>query len=85
MSKPADVGGHELRPAVLLVVAGEEPAVAAQFFGLGVHVVHELVDEGDGDLLDLGLGVGHLAHEDVTAGVDAAFGIGIQHVGYVST
>ena len=70
---------HQPGPAVLAVVAGEEAALAAQFLGLGVHVVHELVDQRDGDLLDLRLGVGHLADEDVAAGVDTAFGVGVEH------
>jgi hypothetical protein len=60
-------------------VLSEELAFAAEFLGLGVHVVHELVDESDGDLLDLGFGVGDFADEDVAGGVDAAFGIGIEH------
>ena len=75
----AEAGAHELGPAVAGEVAGEELALAAEFLALGVHVVHELVDQGDGDLLDLGFGVGHFAHEDVAGGVDAAFGIGVEH------
>ena len=51
----AEAGAHELGPAVAGEVAGEELALAAEFLGLGVHVVHELVDQRDGDLLDLGL------------------------------
>ena len=75
----AEPGAHQLGPAVAGEVAGEELALAAQLLALGVHVVHELVDQRDGDLLDLALGVGHLAHEDVAGGVDAAFGIGVEH------
>ena len=75
----AQPGAHQPRPAVAGELTGEEPPLAAQFLGLGVDVVHELVDQGDGDLLDLALGVGHLADEDVTGGVDAAFGFAIQH------
>ena len=75
----AQAGAHELGPAVAGEVAGEELALAAEFLGLGVHVVHEFVDQGDGDLLDLGLGVGDLADENVAGGVDAAFGVGIEH------
>ena len=73
----AQPGSHELGPAVAGELAGEELALAAQLLALGVHVVHELVDQGDGDLLDLALGVGHLADEDVAGGVDAAAGFGI--------
>ena len=75
----AQAGAHQLRPAVAGEVAGEELAPAAQRLALGVDVVHEFVDEGDGDLLDLALGVGHLADEDVAGGVDAAFGCAIKH------
>src|SRR3990167_5089594 len=70
---------HELRPAVAGGVAGEELALAAEFLAFGVHVVHELVDQGGGDLLDLGFGVMDFADEDVAGGVDAAFGIGVEH------
>ena len=75
----AQAGAHELGPAVAGEVAGEELALAAEFLALGVHVVHELVDQGDGDLLDLAFGVGHFADEDVAGGVDAAFGVGVEH------
>ena len=75
----AKAGAHEFGPAVAGEVAGEKLALAAEFLGLGVHVVHELVDQGNGDLLDLRFGVGYFAHKNVTGGVDAAFGIGVQH------
>lgn len=65
------------------MVPGEEAALAAHLLGLGIHVVHELVDEDDGDLFDLGFGVGHLADEDVAAGIDAAFGFGVEHGGFI--
>ena len=65
---------HEFRPAVAREVAGEELAGTAELLTLGVHVIHELVDETDGDLLDLALWVGDLAHQDVPGRIDAAFG-----------
>ena len=71
----AQAGAHQLGPAIAGELFGEELAVATQLFGLRVHVVHELVDQGDGDLLDLALWVGDLSDEDVAGGVDAAFGI----------
>ena len=74
---PAKRGGHEPGPAVFGVVGGEELALAAEFLGLGIHVIHELVDQGDGDLLDLRFGVGDFADKDVAGGVDAAFGGGV--------
>jgi hypothetical protein len=70
---------HELGPAVAGESLGEELPLAAELLGLGVHVVHELVDQRDGDLLNLGFGVGNFADEDVSGGVDAALGIGIEH------
>ena len=50
----AETGAHELGPAVTGEFPGEELALAAEFLRLGIHIVHEFVDEGDGDLLDLG-------------------------------
>ena len=75
----AETGAHQPGPAVAGEVAGEEGAPAAQLLAPGVDVVHELIDEGDGDLLHLALGIGHLAHEDVAGGVDAASGFGVEH------
>ena len=70
---------HQLGPAVPGELPGEKLPLAAQLLALGVEVIHELVDEGDGYLLDLTLGVGDLAHEDVTGGVYAAFSVSVQH------
>ena len=76
----AEAAAHQLGPTVAGELAGEEASrSAAELLALGVHVVHELVDEGDGDLLDLALGVGHLAHEDIAGGVYAASGFGVEH------
>ncbi len=75
--KAAQTGAHEFSPAVTGEVAGKELALAAQLFRLGVHVVHKLVDQRDGDLLDLTLGVGHLTDENVAGGIDAALGGGV--------
>ena len=75
----AQAGAHQPGPTVAGEVAREESPHTAELFALGVDIVHELVDEGDGDLLDLALGVGHLADEDVAGGVDAAFGGGVEH------
>ena len=75
----AQPGAHEFGPAVAGVFPGEKRPLAAEFLRFRIHIVHELVDQGNGDLFDLGLGVGDLAHEDVTGGVDAAFGVGVEH------
>jgi len=56
----AQTGAHELGPAVAGEVAGEELALAAHFLGFGIHVIHEFVNQGDGDLLHLDLGSGTL-------------------------
>ena len=78
---PPEPAVHELGPAVAGEVAGEEGTFAPEFLGLGVHVVHELVDEGDGDLFDLRFGIGDFADEDIAGGIDAAFGVGVEHGG----
>ena len=74
----AQAGAHELGPAVAGELAGEELALPAELLALGVHVVHELVDQGNGDLLNLALGIGHLADENIAGGVDAAFGVCVE-------
>jgi hypothetical protein len=80
--KPAQAGGHEFGPAKAGKGACKKAAAAAEFFGLGIHVVHELVNERNGDLLYLALGVGHFAHQDVAAVVNAFFGGGVEHFLY---
>ena len=75
----AETRAHQLGPAVASEVAREEFALASQLLGFGVHVIHELVDQRDGYLLDLALGIGHLAYENVAGGVDTALGVGIEH------
>ena len=72
---------EQVGPAVLPEVAGEERCLAAEFLGLAVHVVHEFVDQGDGDLFHLRFRVGHLSDQDVARGVDAGFGSGVKHRG----
>ena len=68
---------HQPGPAVAGELASEERPLAAEFLAHRVHVVHELVDERDRDLLDLAFGVGHFADEDVAGGVDTLFGFGV--------
>ena len=75
----AQPGAHQSGPSIAGEVAGKEAPLAAKLLALGVDIVHELVDKRDRYLLDLALGVGHLAHEDVAGGVDATFGFGVQH------
>ncbi len=79
---PAQAGTHELGPAVFRKLLGEEFPLAAELFGLGVHVVHELVDQRDGDLLDLRFRIGNLADQDVASSVDAALGISVEHADF---
>ena len=73
----AQAGVHQFGPAVTGEVIGEKAARAAELFALGVNVIHELVDERNGNLFDLTLGVRHLADEEVAGGVNTAFGGGL--------
>ena len=70
-------GAHQIGPPVAGEAIGKELPFPAQLLALSVDVIHELVDERDGDLLYLALGVGHLAHEDVAGGVYSAFGVDV--------
>ncbi len=67
----------DIPPAILLELAFEEAGLAAHLNRLPVHVVHELIDKRDGDLLHLALGVGHFAHENIACRVDPASGFRI--------
>ena len=49
----AQPGVHKLSPAITGEVAGEKLTFSAQLLAFCVHVIHELVNEGDGNLLDL--------------------------------
>ena len=70
---------RQLGPAILGEVAGEERPLLAQFLAFRVQVVHELVNQGDGYLLHLALGVRHLALKNIPCGVYTSLGIGVQH------
>src|SRR5437868_5779669 len=72
-------GSKQSAPAVFFEAVNEETSFSAQFFGLGVHVVHELVNKRDRNLLDLTFRVWHLADKDVAARVDSALGFDVQH------
>ena len=76
---PAESWAHELGPTETSEIAGEELALATQLFGFGVHVVHKLIYQCDGDLFDLAFRIRHLADEDVSGSIDASLGIGIEH------
>ncbi len=67
--------GHEGTPAEGGQIAGEKAALPAHLHGLLVQVVHEFVDERQGDQLHLIGRYGELPHQDVTTGIDAAFGL----------
>ena len=75
----AQAGVHQFGPAVTGEVIGEKAARTAELFALGVNVIHELVDERNGNLFNLTLGVRHLADEEVAGSVEAAFGGGVKH------
>ena len=68
---------HQPGPAVSTELPGEKRPFTAQFFTERVHVVHELVDQRDRDLLHLALGVGYLPHQDIAGSVNAAFRVGV--------
>jgi len=72
-------GRHEPGPAVTGIGLVKNLRLPPSSSDSASIVVHELVDESDGDLLDLGFGVGDFADEDVAGGVDATFGIGVEH------
>ena len=76
----AQTGAYQLGPAVTGELPGEKAALAAQLLTPGVNVVHELVNEGNGNLLDLAFGVGHLAHENIAGSVNAVL-VAVSSIG----
>ena len=75
----AQAGTHQLRPTEAGELAGKEPPRAPEFFARGVHVVHELVDQRDRNLLDLALGIGHLTDQNISGCIYPAFCFAIEH------
>ncbi len=43
-------------------------------------VIHELVDESIGDLIDLSFWIRDFSDEDISTGVDSVFGNGSEHI-----
>ena len=80
------VGGDGLRdeiaPAVFRQFAGEEAALAAHLHGFLIEVVHELVNQREGDEFDLVGRLREFADEDIAAVINAAFGFGGEYLGY---
>jgi len=76
--RDAFLGGDGLReeiaPAIFRQPAGEEAALAAELYGFLVEVVHKLVNQRQRDEFDLIGRQRQLADEDVSGGVNAAFG-----------
>lgn len=74
------IGGNSLRhqgtPAVVRQRADKEGALATEIHGLVVEVVHEFVDECDGDEFDLIGRLREFTNEDIPARINTAFGIG---------
>ena len=70
---------EKLTPPVFAEFAHEERRLAAEFFGLAVHVVHELVDQGDGDLFHLRLRIRHFADQNIAGTVDLCLGGCVKH------
>jgi hypothetical protein len=75
----AKAGTHEPRPAIPREFASKEFPLTAELLCLRVHVIHELVNQGDRNLFDLTFGVGDLAYEDIASGINAAFGVSVEH------
>ena len=70
---------HQLGPAIMCEISGEEFSLTAEFLALSVHVVHELVNQSERYLLDLAFWVGHFAHKDISGSVDSTFCVGVEH------
>ena len=64
---------------MFLIIAFEEFACPAKFRRLQVHIIHELINQGNGNLLNLCLRVWHFADQDIPQGIDFPFNIKVQH------
>ena len=61
---------HDLRERIFLIFALEKLPASSEICALLVYIVHELVNQGDGNLLHLSLGIGHLAHKNIAQSVN---------------
>ena len=75
----AKAATHQLCPAIMGELAGEKPALPAQRLALCVDIVHELVDQRDGNLLHLTFGIGHLADQNIPRRINPALRLCVQH------
>ena len=70
---------HDLRESIFLKFSGEENTFPTKIRSLQIHIIHKFINEGDGNLLHLSLGIGHLADENVTQGIYFSLNIKIHH------
>ena len=75
----AELVRHEFAPGVVAQLPDKEGRLAFEFACLLVHVVHELVNERDGDEFDLVAWQRELPHEYLPRAIDAVFGILGEH------
>ena len=76
---PAVFGLHDFRPGILLILTCKKLPGAAKFQTFYIHVIHEFINERNGNLFNLCLGIGHLAHQNITQRIDLALYVKCQH------
>ena len=74
-----ELGIEELRPGIPLIVTREKARDSSELLTRTILVIHELVDECIGDLINLSFWIRDFSDEDISTGVDTVFGNGSEH------
>ena len=79
-----ELGIKKLRPCISLVVIYEKARYSSELSTRTILVIHELVDECIGDLVDLSFWIRYFSDEDIPTGIDTILGNGSEHIMRVS-
>jgi len=74
-----ELGIEQLGPSIFLIVISEKLRIVIKLSTHTILVIHELVDESVGNLVDLSFWVWYLSNKDISTGIDSVFGSGVEH------
>ena len=79
-----ELGIKESRPGIWRIISTKKARLISELAAHTILIIHELVDESIGDLIDLTFWIGDLSDEDISTGVDTILGSGVEHKNLIS-